>query len=34
MAQVALKDEGKVEGHYRDRGHGDEHWLKCLRANI
>lgn len=34
MTQVPLENEGKVEGYDGDRGHGDEHGLKVLGANI
>ena len=34
MTQVALEDEGKVKGHYGDRGHGNEHRFKGLCADI
>jgi hypothetical protein len=34
MAQVALENKGEVECYDGDRGHGNEHRLEVLRADI
>jgi len=34
MAQIALEDEGKIEGNNSDRRHSDEHGLEVLGTNI
>lgn len=34
VAQITLKDEGKIEGNNSDRGHSDEHGLEVLGTNI
>jgi len=34
VAEVALENEGEGEGHDADGGHGDEHWLEGVGADV
>lgn len=34
MTQVALENKGEIKGNNGDSGHGDEHGLEVLTANI